>query len=125
MDSRRITISTKKLSWRGKIRLLCVFALELLLGTGIVFFSLCIFVEVNILSFSLAGYPEAAAANILHAVQAAVERGSLGSFVATWTDSVALGSLHFAWPGWILQAGLAWNHTIHWVKPLKQYLLKL
>ena len=66
-------------------------------------------------SCSLTGYPEAAAANILHGVQAAVERGSLGSFVATWTDSVALGSLHFAWPGWILQAGLAWNHTVHWV----------
>ncbi|XP_032789539.2 uncharacterized protein LOC116926709 [Daphnia magna] len=63
---------------------------------------------------SLIGYPEAASANILHAVQAAVERGSLGSFVATWTDSVALGSLHFAWPGWILQAGLAWNHSVHW-----------
>ncbi|EFX70985.1 hypothetical protein DAPPUDRAFT_228128 [Daphnia pulex] len=63
---------------------------------------------------SLIGYPDAASANILHAVHAAVERGALGSFVATWTDSVALGSLHFAWPGWILQAGLAWNHSIHW-----------
>lgn len=66
-------------------------------------------------------------------MQAAVERGSLGSFVATWTDSVALGSLHFAWPGWILQAGLAWNHSVHWVNSnahvletqLRKYYIKL
>lgn len=62
----------------------------------------------------VSGYPEAAAANILHAAQAAVDRGSLGSIVATWTESVALGSLLFALPGWILQAGLSWNHSIHW-----------
>nr|CAH0103888.1 unnamed protein product [Daphnia galeata] len=58
-----------------------------------------------------------AAANILHAVRAAVRRGTLGSFVATWTDLVVAGSLHFAWLlGWILQAYLAWNHPIHWLK---------
>jgi len=62
----------------------------------------------------LSGYPDAAAANILHAAQAAVDRGSLGSIVATWTDAVALGSLLFALPGWVLQAGLTWNHSIHW-----------
>ena len=65
--------------------------------------------------FSLSGYPEAASANILHAVHAAVERGSPGSIAATWTDAIALGSLHFALPGWILQAGLSWNHSVHWV----------
>lgn len=64
---------------------------------------------------SISGYPDAAAANILHAAQAAVDRGSLGSIVATWTESIALGSLLFALPGWILQAGLSWNHSIHWV----------
>lgn len=62
----------------------------------------------------LAGYPDAAAANILHAVQAAVDRGSLGAIAATWTDAVALGSLHFAWPGWICHAGLSWNPSVHW-----------
>ena len=62
----------------------------------------------------LSSYPDAAAANILHAVQAAVDRGSLGSITATWTDAVALGSLHFAWPGWILHAGLSWNPSVHW-----------
>ena len=66
----------------------------------------------------MASFPEAAASNILYAVQASVERGSLGTIVATWTDTVALGSLYYAMPGWVLQAGLAWNHTVHWVGAL-------
>lgn len=43
-----------------------------------------------------------------------MDRGSLGAIAATWTDAVALGSLHFAWPGWICHAGLSWNPSVHW-----------
>lgn len=115
-DSRRITTFRRRVKRPGRNQRRSRSALEQLHGTGIT--STDNFVEYfpspNIID-SLSSYPEAAAANILNAVQAAVERGSLGSIAATWTDAIALGSLHFAWPGWILQAGLSWNHSIHWV----------
>ncbi|KAG8227825.1 hypothetical protein J437_LFUL008469 [Ladona fulva] len=63
---------------------------------------------------SFAGCPEASVCNIYRAVQAAKELSSLGVVVAHWSGSFHLTPHPFAWPGFVMTAGLSWNPATHW-----------
>ena len=62
---------------------------------------------------SLAGCPEAALGNIYGAVKAASSQGALGAVVCDWTGKGHLTHQPFAWPGFLMGAGLAWNTECH------------
>lgn len=70
--------------------------------------------------FSLAGCPEAALGNIYGAVKAASSQGALGAVVCDWTGKGHLTHQPFAWPGFLMGAGLAWNTESHWVSLIGQ-----
>ncbi|XP_021947306.1 uncharacterized protein LOC110845233 isoform X2 [Folsomia candida] len=63
---------------------------------------------------SLAGCPEASLVNIYHGALNAVSNASLGMIVANWSGQVNFTPKAFAWPGFLLASGLAWNHQTHW-----------
>lgn len=65
---------------------------------------------------SLAGCPEAALCNVLGAVQLASQTNVLGVVVALWSGPHHLTPHPFAWPGFIVAAGMAWNTNTHWVR---------
>lgn len=64
---------------------------------------------------SLAGCPEAALSNVLGAVQVASQTCVLGVIVALWSGPHHLTPYPFAWPGFVVAAGLSWNTSTHWV----------
>ncbi|XP_029638897.1 uncharacterized protein LOC115214018 isoform X1 [Octopus sinensis] len=63
---------------------------------------------------SLAGFPEAAVANIFNAAKCASTQSGLGLLVCHWAGSSFLTHSPFCWPGFVITAGLAWNKDIHW-----------
>lgn len=63
---------------------------------------------------SLAGCPEAALGNIYGAIKAACSQGGLGAVVCDWTGKCHLTHQSFAWPGFLIGAGLAWNTDCSW-----------
>ncbi|KAF4523546.1 hypothetical protein B566_EDAN011994 [Ephemera danica] len=63
---------------------------------------------------SLAGCPEAALCNVLGAVQVASQTNVLGVIVALWSGPHHLTPHSFAWPGFVVGAGLSWNTSTHW-----------
>lgn len=63
---------------------------------------------------SLAGCPEAAASNIFQAVKAGSSQGALGCVVCDWTGKGHLTHQPFAWPGFVIGAGLSWNTECRW-----------
>ncbi|XP_046384322.1 uncharacterized protein LOC124154554 isoform X2 [Ischnura elegans] len=63
---------------------------------------------------SFAGCPEASICNVYRAVQASKELNSLGVVVAHWSGSFHLTPHPFAWPGFVMTAGLSWNPATHW-----------
>jgi len=44
----------------------------------------------------------------------AINNSSLGLIVANWSGICNLTPKIFAWPGFLLASGLAWNHQTHW-----------
>lgn len=64
---------------------------------------------------NFAGCPEASLCNIYHGTINAVNNSSLGLIVANWSGSCNFTPRVFALPGFLLLAGLAWNHNTHWV----------
>ncbi|ODN06657.1 hypothetical protein Ocin01_00055, partial [Orchesella cincta] len=63
---------------------------------------------------SLSGCPEASLCNIYHGTLNAVNNSSLGIIVANWSGTCNFTPRVFAWPGFLLASGLAWNHNTHW-----------
>ena len=72
--------------------------------------------------FSLAGCPEGALGNIYNAVKAASRQGALGAVVCHWSGKGHMTHLPFAWPGFLLGAGLSWNTEIHWVSKIDKFV---
>ncbi|CAG7716281.1 unnamed protein product [Allacma fusca] len=80
---------------------------------------------------SLSGCPEASLCNIYHGTLNAVNNSSMGLIVANWSGSCNITPKPFAWPGFLLGSGLAWNHQTHWeylqgslAKLMSMYVLK-
>jgi hypothetical protein len=63
---------------------------------------------------SLSGNPESALCNIYHGCLTAVSNQSLGLICANWSNVSNFTPKAFAWPGFLLASGLAWNHQTHW-----------
>ncbi|KAG7208569.1 hypothetical protein KM043_014782 [Ampulex compressa] len=58
---------------------------------------------------SLAGCPASTFANTKNAIKASLEQDSIGIVVAHWSGSHHLTPHPFAWIGYLIAAGLAWN----------------
>jgi hypothetical protein len=77
------------------------------------------------LFYSLAGCPEAALCNVLGAVQIASQTSVLGVVVALWSGPHHLTPHPFAWPGFIVAAGMAWNTNTHWVRNITTLIFNI
>lgn len=64
---------------------------------------------------SLSGCPEAAINNIYNAVKCGDAHGALGAVVCNWLGKGHLTHQSFAWPGFLVLAGLSWNSDCHQV----------
>lgn len=58
---------------------------------------------------SLAGCPASTYANTKNAIKTSLEQDSIGIVVAHWSGSHHLTPHPFAWIGYLIAAGLAWN----------------
>lgn len=58
---------------------------------------------------SLAGCPASTYANTKNAIKTSLEQDSVGIVVAHWSGSHHLTPHPFAWIGYLIAAGLAWN----------------
>ncbi|XP_023247490.1 uncharacterized protein LOC106645899, partial [Copidosoma floridanum] len=58
---------------------------------------------------SLAGCPASTYANTKNAIKTAEEQDSIGIIISHWSGSHHLTSHTFAWVGYLIAAGLAWN----------------
>ncbi|KAH0951694.1 hypothetical protein HN011_012504 [Eciton burchellii] len=61
---------------------------------------------------SLAGCPASTYANTKNAIKTSLEQNSIGIVVAQWSGSHHLTPHPFAWVGYLVAAGLAWNPII-------------
>lgn len=60
---------------------------------------------------SLAGCPASTYVNTRNAIKTSLEQDSIGVVVAHWSGSHHLTPHSFAWIGYLVAAGLAWNPT--------------
>lgn len=61
---------------------------------------------------SLAGCPASTYANTRNAIKAALQQESIGIVIAHWSGSHHLTPHSFAWVGYLIGAGLAWNPDV-------------